>query len=204
MVTCIGSQEQRRNGAVLLGSVAEERQLVEIPPVYRTRVAGGVNGAAMGESSSPPRTGLALAGFIVITFCAPLFGAAAMPGVWYAALHRPSWNPPAWIFGPAWTLLYTLMAVAAWLVWKQARWRRPLILYFVQLALNAAWTPIFFGAHQLGWALAEIAAMWLAILLTMTGIHRVSKAAGWLFASYLAWVTFATVLNFTLWRLNPG
>ena len=158
----------------------------------------------MSESSSPPHAGLVLAGFIVITFCAPLFGAAAMPGPWYAALHKPSWNPPAWIFGPAWTLLYTLMAVAAWLVWKQVGWRRPLIPYFVQLALNAAWTPIFFGAHRLGWALVEIVALWMAILLTMADFHRVSKTAGWLFAPYLAWVTFAGVLNFALWRLNPG
>jgi tryptophan-rich sensory protein len=148
--------------------------------------------------------GLALAGFVIVTFGVPLLGAPAMPGAWYASLIKPAWNPPAWIFGPAWTLLYTLMAVAAWLVWKQVGWRRPLRLYFAQLALNAAWTPIFFGAHQLGWALLEIAALWTAILLTMLSFRQTSKTAGWLFAPYLAWVTFATVLNFTLWRLNPA
>ena len=79
-----------------------------------------------------------------------------MPGAWYASLNKPAWNPPAWVFGPAWTLLYTLMAVAAWLVWKQDGWRRPLLLYFIQLVLNAAWTPIFFGAHQLGLSLIHI------------------------------------------------
>jgi tryptophan-rich sensory protein len=118
-------------------------------------------------------------------------------------LEKPTWNPPAWIFGPAWTILYTLMAVGAWLVWKRKGWSRPLVFYFAQLILNAAWTPIFFGAHELGWALVEIVALWVAILLTMIAFFRVSKPAGWLFVPYLAWVTFATFLNFTLWRLNP-
>lgn len=157
--------------------------------------------------STPPsalRNALALAGFILVTFCAPLAGMFSLPGVWYLSLNKPSWNPPAWIFGPAWTLLYTLMAIAAWLVWKRDGWRRPLRLYFVQLLLNAAWTPLFFGAHQLGWALVEISLLWIAILLTLLNFRRVNKTAGWLFVPYLAWVTFATLLNFTLWRLNPA
>ncbi|MFZ2279388.1 MAG: TspO/MBR family protein [Prosthecobacter sp.] len=158
----------------------------------------------MSEQPSNKRHGLVLAGFIVVTFCAPLLSVGSMPGAWYAALHKPSWNPPAWLFGPAWTLLYTLMAVAAWLVWKRVGCSRPLGLYFVQLALNAAWTPIFFGAHQLGWALFEIVLLWIAILATLLSFRRVNRAAGWLFAPYLAWVTFATVLNFTLWKLNPA
>ena len=78
------------------------------------------------------------------------------------------------------------------------------MLYCVQLVLNAAWTPIFFGAHQLGWALVEIVVLWIAILLTLLSFHRINKTAGRLFVPYLAWVTFATVLNFTLWRMNPG
>lgn len=157
----------------------------------------------MSIPSTTLRNGLALPGFIVATFLAPMAGIFSMPGAWYAALVKPAWNPPAWIFGPAWTLLYTLMAVAAWLVWKRDGWRRPLMLYGVQLALNAAWTPIFFGAHELGWALVEIAALWTAILLTLLSFWRVSRLAGWLFVPYLAWVTFATALNFALWRLNP-
>jgi len=156
----------------------------------------------MSESFSKFRSGLALVGFIVITFCAPLLSIGSMPGAWYAALQTPSWNPPPWLFGPAWTLLYTLMAIAAWLVWKRVGFSRPLVLYFVQLALNAAWTPIFFGAHQLGFALIEIVVMWIAILLTLLSFRRVNTTAGWLFVPYLAWVSFATVLNFTLWRLN--
>jgi tryptophan-rich sensory protein len=156
----------------------------------------------MSASSSLWRNGLILLGFIVVTFCAPLLGTSAMPGTWYATLVKPAWNPPAWVFGPAWTLLYTLMALAAWLVWKRVGWGRPLWLYFLQLLLNAAWTPIFFGAQQLGWALVEIVLLWIAILFTLRSFYRVSRTAGALFAPYLAWVTFATVLNFTLWRLN--
>ena len=153
---------------------------------------------------TPLRNALTLVAFIVATFCAPLAGMGSLPGAWYAALVKPAWNPPAWIFGPAWTVLYTLMAVAAWLVWKRNGWRLPLMLYCLQLALNAAWTPIFFGAHELGWALIEIIALWIAILLTLLSFRRVSTPAAWLLAPYLAWVTFATALNFALWRLNPA
>lgn len=92
--------------------------------------------------------------------------------------------------------------VAAWLVWKRAGFTRPLAFYFVQLALNAAWTPIFFGAHELGWALIEIVTMWIAIALTLISFFRVNRAAGWLLVPYLAWVTFATALNFTIWQIN--
>jgi benzodiazapine receptor len=158
----------------------------------------------MRSTSSTLRNALALAGFVLITFCAPLLSVGFMPGTWYAALMKPAWNPPSWIFGPAWTLLYTLMAVAAWLVWKRVGFSRPLAFYFVQLALNAAWTPIFFGAHQLGWALVEIILLWVMISLTLLSFRRVTPTAGWLFVPYLAWVSFATVLNFTLWRLNPA
>lgn len=145
---------------------------------------------------------LGLFGFIGLTFCAPAVGALTLPGEWYASLNKPSWNPPSWIFGPVWTLLYLLMAVAAWRVWKREGWKLAIWLYLVQLALNAAWTPIFFGAHTLGWALAEIILLWLAITLTMRAFLRVSKVAGLMLVPYLAWVTFAAFLNFTLWRMN--
>lgn len=158
----------------------------------------------MSASINQFRASLALAGFILITFCAPLLSLGSMPGAWYIGLNKPVWNPPSWLFGPAWTLLYTLMAVAAWLVWKRVGFSRSLGLYFVQLAFNAAWTPIFFGAHQLGWALIEILIMWIMILLTLLSFSRVNPTAGWLFAPYLAWVSFASFLNFTLWRLNPA
>jgi tryptophan-rich sensory protein len=147
---------------------------------------------------------LVLAGLILVTFCAPLAGMFSPPGDWYASLNKPEWNPPGWIFGPVWTALYLMMAVAAWLVWRRDGWRRPLWRYFMQLVLNAAWTPVFFGAHELGWALVVILVLWLAILVTAVGFFNISKPAGWMLVPYLAWVTFAAFLNFTLWRMNAG
>jgi tryptophan-rich sensory protein len=148
------------------------------------------------------RSALVLVGLILVTFCAPLAGMFSPPGDWYASLNKPEWNPPSWIFGPVWTALYLMMAIAGWLVWRSDGWRRPLWLYFTQLALNAAWTPVFFGAREIGWALAVILVLWMAILVTLLAFLRVSKAGGWLLAPYLAWVSFAAVLNFTLWRMN--
>ena len=128
----------------------------------------------------------------------------APPGAWYATLAKPEWNPPSWIFGPVWTALYLMMAIAAWLVWKRDGWRRPMWFYSGQLLLNAAWTPVFFAAHQIGLALIVITALWLAILCTLLAFLRISKPAGWLLVPYLAWVSFAAFLNYTLWRMNPG
>jgi len=145
---------------------------------------------------------LALAAAILITFCAPLAGIFSTPSEWYAGLAKPDWNPPGWIFGPVWTSLYVMMAIAAWLVWKRDGWSKPLWLYLAQLALNAAWTPIFFGANKIGWAFAEMLIMWLAILFTVLTFRHVSKAAALLLLPYLAWVAFAAFLNFTLWRMN--
>jgi tryptophan-rich sensory protein len=151
------------------------------------------------------RPGLVLAGWLLLCFAAAAFGGMFTPGEWYASLKKPAWNPPGWVFGPVWTALYTMMAVAAWLVWTRggfAAQRRPLGLFLVQLALNAAWTPLFFGWHRPGLAFAEILLLWVAIAATILAFRPVSRAAGWLLAPYLAWVSFAAVLNFTLWRLN--
>lgn len=148
---------------------------------------------------------LGLIGWVLLCFAAPALGAFSMPDAWYASLHKPSWNPPGWIFGPVWTLLYTMMAVAAWLVWRRGGFkvqRVPLICFVVQLAFNAAWTPLFFGLHQPGWAFAEIVLLWLAIAVTLAAFWRVHRGAAWLLVPYLAWVSFASVLNFTLWRMN--
>lgn len=149
---------------------------------------------------------LALAGWVVLCFAAAAMGGLFMPGEWYALLRKPSWNPPGWVFGPVWTALYTMMAVAAWLVWRRggfATQRRPLALFLLQLALNAAWTPLFFGLKQPGWAFTEIVLLWLAITATLIAFRHVNRVAAWLLAPYLAWVSFAAALNFTLWRLNP-
>jgi len=143
--------------------------------------------------------------WMAICFVAPALGIFAMPGEWYASLRKPSWNPPGWIFGPVWTALYAMMAVAAWLVWRRggfAAQRRALTMFLVQLALNAAWTPLFFGLHWPGVAFAEIVLLWLAIGATLFAFRPVSRVAAWLLVPYLAWVSFAAVLNFELWRLN--
>lgn len=161
-------------------------------------------GQPSSSRQQPLVAALAWMGFVMVTFCAPAFGVLSAPGTWYASLNKPAWNPPAWIFGPVWTLLYLLMATAAWMVWKRDGWKLPVLFYFIQLLLNAAWTPIFFGAHELGWALVEIIALWLAILVTQLSFLRVSVVAGLMFVPYLAWVSFAAFLNYTLWRMNGG
>lgn len=127
-------------------------------------------------------------------------GLASASGVdgWYAAADKPAWTPPDWVFGPVWTVLYVLMAVAAWLLWRRhgARAARTaLVLYGVQLALNAAWTPVFFGAQQLGAGLAIILALEVALVATVVAFHRLSPAVAWLLGPYLAWVLYATTLN---------
>lgn len=126
---------------------------------------------------------------------------------WYKTITKPSWNPPDSVFGPVWTTLFVMMAVAAWLVWKPAGFKArvmPLTLFLVQLVLNVAWSWIFFGMHQPGWAFAEIVILWGAILLTTMAFFRCSRTAGWMMVPYLAWVSFASVLNFTIWRMNTG
>ena len=158
------------------------------------------------QSNTALRRVLALAGWLLLCFAAASPGAVFMPGEWYAALNKPAWNPPGWVFGPVWSALYTMMAVAAWLVWRQAGFtaaRGPLLAFLAQLALNAAWTPLFFGLHWPGVAFAEIILLWSAIAWTIAAFWRVHRAAAWLLAPYLAWVSFAAVLNATLWRLNP-
>lgn len=123
----------------------------------------------------------------------------------YGQLQQPSWAPPSWVFGPAWTLLYVLMAVAAWLVWRggpDAESRRALIVYALQLALNAAWTPLFFGLGWRGVALIELSVLWVAVAATVVLFWRRNVVAGCLLLPYLAWSTFALSLNFAVWQLN--
>ena len=160
----------------------------------------------MKMTASTRWSGLAI--FIAICLGAGALGAiATTPEIagWYRTIAKPSWNPPDWIFGPVWTTLYILMAIAAWLVWRPAGFAAastPLTLFAVQLMLNMAWSWVFFSLHQPGWAFGEIILLWLAIAATTVAFFRSSKIAGYLMLPYLAWVSFAAVLNFTIWRLN--
>ena len=138
------------------------------------------------------------------------FGVAATaaifrPGDWYKRLDKPQWRPPDWLFAPVWTVLYLLIALSGWLVWREAGIAGaalPLGVYVLQLLLNAAWTPIFFGLQRPGLALMEIVMVWASIVATIVLFHPVSAAAAWLLVPYLAWVSFASSLNFSIWRRN--
>ena len=130
---------------------------------------------------------------------------AVSVGGWYQTLAKPAWTPPDWVFGPVWTTLYLLMAVAAWLVWRRRGWssgRAALGLFAIQLALNAAWSPLFFRLHSPGLALLDIILLWAAIAATVWSFGRISALAGSLFVPYLMWVSYATFLNWAIWRMN--
>ncbi len=149
---------------------------------------------------------MVLLGWLALTFAASATGVfVSTSGDWYAGLEKPSWNPPSWLFGPVWTILYTLMAVAAWLVWRKGGWsaqKQALGLYLIQWALNALWTPIFFGMNRPGLAFAEILILDVAVLGTLIAFWRVKRVAGALLMPYVLWLCLATALNFTIWRLN--
>ncbi|GJF11411.1 putative TspO/MBR-related protein precursor [Mycolicibacterium cyprinidarum] len=160
-----------------------------------------------GSSPSRPKSAVALAvSAVAVIIAAGIGGLAASSATRdYALLQQPSWAPPAWLFGPAWTLLYTLMAIAAWLVWRTGpspESRRALTLYAVQLVLNASWTPLFFGLGWRGFALVEICVLWIALVTTVVLFWRRSAVAGLLLVPYLTWTTFALILNFAVWQLN--
>lgn len=125
---------------------------------------------------------------------------------WYAQLAKPKWTPPDWVFGPVWTVLYICMAVSVWLIWRQggsATAKVPMALFVAQLVLNSLWSILFFGFQQPGIAAIEIVLMWAAILATIVAFWNRSTAASLLLLPYLAWVTFAVLLNWTIWQMNP-
>lgn len=131
-----------------------------------------------------------------------VLGSLSTPGEWYAGLAKPSFNPPAWLFGPVWTVLYILIAVAGWRVWQRDRTGWPMKLWWAQLALNFLWTPVFFAAHQIGLALIIVLLMLAAILGFIATAWRLDRVAALLFVPYAAWVAFASVLNGALSMLN--
>ena len=129
-------------------------------------------------------------------------GYLTVPGAWYAQLAKPAFTPPGWIFGPVWTALYVMIAVAGWRVWRRDRGGRPVKLWWAQMALNFLWTPVYFGAHQILLALAVILLLLAAILAFIVLSWRQDRAAAWLFVPYAAWVAFASVLNASILALN--
>lgn len=154
------------------------------------------------------RSVLALGVCVAGCFAAAGIGGVATArsvGTWYQELAKPPFSPPDWVFGPVWTVLYLMMGVAAWLVWRRAGLRdgaAALTLFGVQLALNAAWSWLFFGFRLPGVAFVELLVLWAAIAATLVAFWRTTLAAGLLMVPYLAWVSFAAALNLALWRLN--
>lgn len=148
---------------------------------------------------------LVLIGFIAACALAALTGTLFRPGEWYERLAKPAWRPPNWLFAPVWSLLYLMIAVSGWLVWREAGFSGAagsLAIYALQLGLNAAWTPVFFGLHRIGLGFATICLLWLAIAATIAGFYPVSATASLLLLPYLVWVGFAAALNYAIWRLN--
>ncbi|MEG0184893.1 MAG: TspO/MBR family protein [Stenotrophomonas sp.] len=150
-----------------------------------------------------------LFGWGAVTFLAAALGARASISAasFYAGLALPAWAPPAGVFGPVWTVLYALMAVAAWLVWRQGGWRAAapaLGLYLLQLVVNVLWSWLFFGWKQGALAFADIVLLLVLIVAVIIAFHRARPLAAWLLLPYLVWVSFASALNFAVWQANPG
>lgn len=152
---------------------------------------------------------LGFTGWFLITFLAAALGARASISAasFYASLALPTWAPPASLFGPVWTALYALMALAAFLVWRERGWRAAapaLTLYLLQLGLNTLWSWLFFGWKQGALAFADILLLLVMIVATLIAFWRIHKLAAYLLLPYLAWVSFASVLNYAVWQANPG
>lgn len=158
----------------------------------------------------PPRTKqiVGLVAWLIVTFIAAAIGGAAsiQAGPFYSQLIRPAWAPPSSVFGPVWTVLYAMMGIAAWLVWRAADSRAtrvPIALFLVQLVLNALWSWLFFRWHHGALAFADILLLGVSIVATTVAFWRIRRLAGALLIPYLAWVSFAAALNYSVWQLNP-
>jgi len=194
-----------------------ERVRVSCRPVPQRISEGAVDvdaGIELSVETSRPtvpaaRQVLGLVVWLAASFAAAAVGAVASmdAGTFYSALARPAWAPPGWLFGPVWSVLYALMGVSAWLVWRArglAGARAALSLYLIQLVANALWSWLFFAWHMGGPAFVEILLLWVLILATVIAFRRVSRTAGLLLLPYLVWVAFAAALSWSVWRLNPG
>ena len=160
------------------------------------------------SSFSKQKQILGLIGWLIVSFAACTVGAVASIHArsFYTQLNQPGWAPPSWIFGPVWTVLYTLMGIAAWSVWRSSGFRsnsQALTLFLLQLFFNALWSWLFFAWYLGAFALIDIILLWFLILSTLVSFWRVSRLAGGLLIPYLLWVSFAAVLNYSIWQLNP-
>ncbi|MBI3915250.1 MAG: tryptophan-rich sensory protein [Chloroflexi bacterium] len=145
--------------------------------------------------------------WFAIVFAAAFVGARFLPDEWFKQLKKPTWNPPNRVFAPVWTILYTLLAIAAWLVWDGSGFAIAgvaLALFIAQLGFNAAWSWLFFGRHRADLALVDIVILWFLIVGTLSAFWQLNLLAGLLLVPYLLWVSFATILNFSIWRLNKS
>lgn len=142
--------------------------------------------------------------FLVLVAAAALLGGLSTPDAWFSALQKPSFNPPGWVFGPAWTLLYILMAIAAWRFYRVDGFGLAIGLWLVQLVVNAAWSPLFFGMHRADLALLNIIVLDILVIATIAVFLRKDRIAAWLMLPYLGWIAFATTLNAAIWQLNPA
>lgn len=146
---------------------------------------------------------LALVGFVVLVLGGgTLIGYLNLPGDWYAGLHKPFFNPPDWVFGPVWSVLYVLVAIAGWRIFCRVPFGMTMRVWWVQLVLNFLWSPTFFGLQLPGLGLVVIIALLVAIIGFIVLARRIARLAAWLFAPYALWVAFATLLNFSIWWLN--
>ena len=150
-----------------------------------------------------PAKYISLVVFALLVVLASQVGASYMPGPWYAALAKPPWTPPNWLFPVAWTILYVMIALAGWYAWRADGFGVPVMLWGAQLGLNALWTYLMFGQKDIQLALIDVVALWLVIAAFILTVRGASRAAALLFVPYLAWVSFAAALNFEVWRLNP-
>ena len=166
------------------------------------------NAARDGRHLTPLRDALGLVASIAVCAVASGIGGLITSNsvrTWYQTIAKPSFNPPDWVFAPVWTILFVMMAIAAWRVWRRHPWqaaRSALALHAIQLVLNVGWSALFFGMRAPGWAFIEVIILLAAILLTARAYAPLDRVAAWLMAPYAAWVAFATVLTGAIWRLN--
>lgn len=144
--------------------------------------------------------------FVLVSLSAGVIGGLATSSsvkTWYPEIVKPSWNPPASLFGPVWTLLFILIGVSAWRVWLTGQfWGAPAAIFGVQFVFNLAWSWLFFAQHRPDWAFLDIVVLWLSIVAMLVTFWRIDRPAGWVLVPYLLWVSFASILNFSIWMLN--